>query len=316
MAHHAEHGASCPHHHGLHRAAEPTASGNEQRRLFLALGITVAILAVEVVGGLVSMSLALLSDAGHMATDAAALFLAAIACRLAARPPDTRRTYGFRRIEVLSGLFNGVLLLLVAGSVFWEAVGRFFSPVPVRTGLMLGVAVVGLVGNLASAFLLHGFSSLNVRGAYLHVLTDTLSSGAVIMAAVIMSFSNRAWFLDPLLGGLIGLAVLSGAVRLVRDAIHILLEGTPAHIDIETLKREMLGLEGVVGVHDLHVWTLGSGMHALSAHVVVRGTDLLVAGANDAILGRVKTFLRTRHGITHTTLQVESEEYVHAEDVH
>ncbi|MBI5482412.1 MAG: cation transporter [Deltaproteobacteria bacterium] len=288
----------------------------ERRRLLITLLVTATILVAELVGGVVSGSLALLSDAGHMATDAGALLLALVACALAARPADSRRTYGFHRLEVLSALVNGALLFVVAAYLLYEAWLRLRTPVPIRTGLMLGVAVVGLLGNLVGVWLLHGLRSLNVRGAYLHLLTDTLSSVAVIAGAAVMAVAKGAWIIDPILGGLIGLAVLWGAFTLVRDAVHVLLEGTPTHIDLDRLTADLERLEGVKEVHDLHVWTIASGLHALSAHVVVPGHTLRDGGGSDAVLRRIKEFLLARHAIAHTTVQIESEDYVHVGEVH
>jgi cobalt-zinc-cadmium efflux system protein len=288
----------------------------ERRRLLITLLVTATILVAELVGGVMSGSLALLSDAGHMATDAGALLLSLVACTLAARPADSRRTYGFHRLEVLSALVNGALLFLVAGYLLHEAWLRLRTPVPIRTGLMLAVAVVGLLGNLVGVWLLHGLKSLNVRGAYLHILTDTLSSVAVIAGAAVMAVAQGAWIIDPILGGLIGLAVLWGAYRLVHDAVHVLLEGTPKHINLDQLAADLARLEGITTVHDLHVWTIASGMHALSAHVVVAAATLQAAGGNDAVLRRVKEFLLQRHDIAHTTVQIESESYVHVGEVH
>jgi cobalt-zinc-cadmium efflux system protein len=310
----ASHGAD--HHHATGAATFTHTRLVERRRLLLTLAVTVTILVAELVGGLVARSLALLSDAGHMATDAGALLLSVVACTIACRPADDRRTYGFHRMEVLAALVNGVLLFAVAAYVLYEAYQRLLSPAPVRTGLMLVIAAVGLVGNLVGMWLLHGLTSLNVRGAYLHILTDTLSSVAVIVGGVVMAAVQGAWIIDPILGGLIGLTVLWGATSLVREAVHVLLEGTPGHIDLQRLITELEALEGVVEVHDLHVWTIASGMHALSAHVVVPTATLREAGANDAVLRRVKEHLLQHHHIAHTTVQIESEDYVHVGEVH
>jgi cobalt-zinc-cadmium efflux system protein len=312
-AHAHEHEHEHAHEHG-HTFAH--ARQTERRRLLITLVVTATILVAELIGGVMARSLALLSDAGHMATDAGALLLSLVACTLAMRPADARRSYGFHRLEVLSALLNGAMLFLVAGYLLYEAWLRLRSPVPIRTGLMLVIAVVGLLGNLAGMWLLHGLKSLNVRGAYLHLLTDTLSSVAVIVGAVVMAVAKGAWIIDPILGGLIGLAVLWGASTLVRDSVHVLLEGTPSHIDLEEMARELERLDGVRAVHDLHCWTIASGMHALSAHVVVAAATLQTAGGNDAVLRRVKEHLLARHAISHTTVQVESEEYVHVGEVH
>jgi cobalt-zinc-cadmium efflux system protein len=288
----------------------------ERARLLITLLVTVGLLAAEVAGGLLSHSLALLSDAGHMATDAGALLLSLVACTFASRPADARRTYGFRRLEVLSALVNGAALFIVAAYVLVEAYHRLRAPAPVRTTLMLAVAAVGLLGNLVGMWLLHGQRSLNVRGAYLHILTDTLSSVAVLAGGAVMWLCQGAYVVDPILGGLIGLTVLWGAYRLVRDAVHILLEAAPGHIDLGLLTADLRGVEGVVDVHDLHVWTIASGVHALSAHVVVPGKALEIAGASDAVLTRLKEVLLEKHAIAHSTVQIESEDYVHVGEVH
>jgi cobalt-zinc-cadmium efflux system protein len=284
--------------------------------LFITLIVTVVLLLTEIIGGLLSGSLALLSDAGHMATDAGALLLSLVACTFAARPPDARRTYGFHRLEVLSALVNGVALFVVAGFILHEAYLRLRAPAPVRTTLMLGVAVVGLLGNLIGVGLLRGQHSLNVRGAYLHLLTDTLSSVAVLAAGLIMLLARGAYIVDPILGGLIGLTVLWGAYGLVRDAVHVLLEAAPLHVDLVRLTHDLEAVEGVSEVHDLHVWTIASGLHALSAHVVVSGASLAQPGANDALLRRLKETLLRQHAIAHTTVQIETEAYEHVDDVH
>ena len=312
-----DHGA---HDHGAHDhgpgATFERRPLTERKRLFITLLVTALLLVAEIVGGLLSHSLALLSDAGHMATDAGALLLSLVACTLAARPADARRTYGFHRLEVLSALFNGLTLFAVAGYLLWEAYSRLRAPAPVKTGLMMAVASVGLAGNLVGVLLLHGQRSLNVRGAYLHLITDTLSSVAVLAGGAVMLVAKGWYVIDPILGGLIGLAVLWGAWGLVRDAVHVLLEGAPAHLDLARLTADLEHVPGVVEVHDLHVWTIASGIHALSAHVVVAGDELAAAGANDAVLTRLKELLLREHDIAHTTVQIESERYEHVGQVH
>jgi cobalt-zinc-cadmium efflux system protein len=288
----------------------------ERRRLLITLAVTAGILVAEIIGGILSGSLALLSDAGHMATDAGALLLSLVACTFACRPPDTRRTYGFHRLEVLAALCNGVALFLVAGVILYEAYVRLRAPAPVKTTLMMAVAAVGLAGNLVGVFLLRGQRSLNVRGAYLHILTDTMSSVAVLGGGVIMTVARGFWIVDPILGGLIGLTVLWGAYGLVRDAVHVLLEAAPAHVDLAQLVADLERVDGVTEVHDLHVWTIGSGLHALSAHVVVPAETLTAVGASDALLTRLKELLLRQHAIAHTTVQIESEDYEHVGHVH
>ena len=276
----------------------------DRKRLLAALGLTALLMGVEAVGGWLSGSLALLSDAGHMLTDSAALLLAALASVFSGRPADLRRTWGFVRLEVLSALFNGLLLIGIAGLIAYEGVHRLRDPQPLKAGLMLAVAVAGLAVNLAGMALLARSRSMNVRGAFLHVVGDAISSVGVIAAGLIVWITG--WTLaDPIVSLLIAGLIAAGAASLIRDAVHVLLEAVPSHIDLKAVLSAMKGLDGVCGVHDLHVWTIGHDRHALSAHLVCpdRGTD------RDRILGAAQEVLRERFGITHTTLQVESAEY-------
>lgn len=262
----------------------------------------------ELGGGLYARSLALISDAGHMLSDLFAQGLALGALFLAARPADSRRTFGWHRIEILAALANGILLGLLSGALMWQAWRRIGAPVEVHTAPMMIVAAAGLVANLLGAWLLHGSHSLNVRGAYLHVLSDTVSSVAVLIGGAVMYFAHGLYFLDAVLSILIGLFVLWGAVRLVREAVDILLETVPQELDRDRIMKSMSAVAGVVAVHDVHIWSITSGLHSLSAHVVVSGNDRERA---DALLRRLHEVLSAEFHIDHTTLQLEPEGFAH-----
>ena len=283
--------------------AEGPGRGANRRPLTIALAITATVLVVEVVGGLLTGSLALLADAGHMATDAAALALSLFAAWLARGPTTPRRSCGFLRAEVLAALANAATLIAISMYIFWEAVHRFGAPPEVDSGPMLVVAAVGLVANAVAAWVLargggHG-GDLNTRGAYLHVLGDLLGSVGAIVAALVMLATG--WYLaDPVLSVGIGGLILWGAWRLLREAVDVLMEAAPPAIDVAAVRNAMGGVEGVVGVHDLHVWTVTSGLVALSAHVEVSGTRDWYE-----VLPELAAVLRTRFGIAHVTMQPE-----------
>ncbi|HVO21316.1 MAG TPA: cation diffusion facilitator family transporter [Anaeromyxobacter sp.] len=288
--------------------------GTSVRRLAVSLGLTVAIMVAEAVGGGLSGSLALISDAGHMLADAAALGLALVAAWLSGRPPDDKRTFGYRRAEVLAAQINVGALFLLATWIAWQAVDRLRHPGPaIALGLMAGVAAIGLLANLAILGVLHRERSLNARTALLHVLSDTVSSVAILLAAGAMALWGGLTWLDPALSLGIAALILWGASRLVLEITDILMESVPRHIDVASVSRCMAGCQGVLAVHDLHVWTISSGLHALSAHLVVHPDEM--GPRNDAILEAVKRELSLVHGIHHTTLQIESSEYAHAYDL-
>lgn len=269
-----------------------------------ALIITSTVLVFEFVGAIYSNSLALLADAGHMLTDVAALGLSFFAFWFSTKPATTRKTYGFYRVEILAALLNGVFLVLVALYVLYQAYGRLLDPPDVRAELMLVVASGGLIANLASATILFGkqSESLNVRGAFIHVVSDALGSvGAVLASLVIIFFGwNSA---DAVVSAVVAILILSSSWTLIRGAVDILLEGAPAHINLMSLKDVLTGADGVQSVHDLHVWTLTSGVVAMSCHVVVGDSIELQSD----VLGRIKRIARDRFRIDHTTIQVESE---------
>lgn len=282
-------------------AGHGTAAGRHKSRLAAAFGLTTAFMAAEVVGGLWTGSLALLADAAHMLTDAGGLLLALIAIRFAERPATPQRTFGYVRMEILSALANAVVLLLLTAYILVEAYQRFIDPPQILGGPMLAVAVVGLIVNLISMRLLSGGSSesLNVKGAYFEVLSDMLGSLGVIVAAGIVLLTG--WTLaDPIVGAGIGLFIVPRTWILLKQAVHILMEGVPPEIDIGLLEKQLLTLPGVTAVHDLHVWTLTSGLDAMSCHLVV--ADMTRAAS---VLPIASEVLRKEFKLDHTTIQIE-----------
>ena len=273
---------------------------HNQRRLAAVLALTLIFLIVEVLGGLLTGSLALLADAGHMLTDAAGLAMALLAAKFAGRPPTPERTYGYHRAEILAALANAQVLIGVSLYILYQAYGRLRNPPPVASLPMLAIAATGLVVNLIGAWILQGGSgeNLNVRGAYLEVVSDLLSSGGVVLAGLVMWRTGWYWP-DPLVSAAIGLFILPRTWSLVREAVGVLLEGTPSHIDVAALRREMESVPGVARVHDLHVWTITSGMHALSAHAV-----LVDGAAHDQVREELRRCV-AGFKIDHVTLQIE-----------
>ena len=286
-----------------------TASGRHTRALIWTLGLTVGFLLIEVAGALWTGSLALLADAGHMLTDAGSLGLALFAAWLAAKPPTPEKTYGYYRVEILAALGNAVVLLGVSAFILYEAYRRLLSPPVVLVGPMLVVAVAGLLVNVAGMWLLHAGSgeSLNLKAAYLEVLSDAVSSLGVIVAALI-ALTTEWRLADPLVGAGIGLFIIPRTWSLLRQAVNVLLEGTPSHVSLGEVEGAMAGVAGVRQVHDLHVWTLTSGKYAMSGHVLVE--DL---AAGNRILRDLHELLHERFGIEHTTIQLESEPLVQVE---
>jgi cation diffusion facilitator family transporter len=278
---------------------------DSSRGLQFALIIVAVVMAIEIFGGILSHSLALLGDAGHMLVDALALALSLIALNLAKKPATTTRTYGFHRSEILAALANGVTLVLVAVYIFYEAYQRFRTPPTVQTTIMLAVAVTGLAANLVTMRLLHRarHSNLNVRAAFFHVLGDTLSSVGVIAGGVIIAVTG--WkIVDPIIAIMIGIIILWGAVGLVRESVDILLETVPKHISLEKVTEVIKGVKGVVELHDLHIWTITSGIYALSTHILIQDQMLSRAGEITSAINRE---LAQKFNITHTTFQLENE---------
>jgi cobalt-zinc-cadmium efflux system protein len=274
-----------------------------ESRFLLSLGLTGLVFFAELVGGLLTGSLALLSDAAHVFFDAFALALSYVAIRLATLPPNERHTYGYHRLRVLAALANGALLLVAAVEIFREAIGRFSNPEPVLAGPMLVVAVIGLVANLVVAFVLrgHDHEDLNVRSAFFHVLGDALASVGVIVAGVIILLTGWT-VIDPLISMLIGVIILIGSGNVLRRSLHILVEGVPRGMTASGVAEVMNGVEGVTEVHDLHVWTVSPGYISLSSHVVIDDQSLSQA---QGILEELRETLSEEFGIEHTTIQVE-----------
>jgi cobalt-zinc-cadmium efflux system protein len=273
-------------------------------RLRVVLALTAGFMVAEIVGGWLSNSLALLADAGHMFTDAGAIALSLFAIHFARRPANDDKTFGYYRLEILAALVNGAALLVIAGFIIVEAWRRFQAPEPIAGGLMLAVASLGLVVNLVAAWLLHGAAheSLNVRGAYLHVLGDLLGSVGAIAAAIVV-LTTGWWPADPIISVLVALLILRSAWTLVRESVDVLLEAVPSHIDVAAVRQAMLELPAVRDVHDLHVWTLTSRWVALSAHAVVADP-----ADNQDVLDAIRDCMERRFGIRHVTIQIERED--------
>ncbi|HEV8437085.1 MAG TPA: cation diffusion facilitator family transporter [Methylomirabilota bacterium] len=278
-------------------------SSRHKSRLWTVFGLTTAFLAVEVVVALATGSLSLLADAAHMLVDAGGLLMSLLAVWFAERPATPAKTYGYYRVEILVALINGVVLCLLAVGILVKAYERLGQPPHVPGAPMLVVAVVGLAVNLAGMALLQSGAgeSLNVRGAYLEVLGDAVSSAAVIVAAVVILLTG--WTIaDPLASGAIALLILPRTWSLLRQAVNVLLEGAPPHLNVTEIETALRAAAGVRRVHDLHVWTLTSGREAMSAHVVVAPDT-----APDRILNELHVLLHARFGIDHTTIQLETE---------
>lgn len=275
----------------------------ERRGLTLAIVFTGVILLAEVVGGILTNSLALLADAGHMLVDVASLVMSLLALTFALRPPSEGRTFGFHRLEILAALANGVTLILICFYIFYEAYQRILAPRPVQGVGMLVIAFVGLVANVAAIIVLERGESLNVRSAFLHVLGDTLSSVGIIVGGLVMLFTG--WYIiDPIISVLIALLILASAYRVTVEAVNILLEATPKSIDLHEVVEAVRKVDGVKDIHDVHIWSITSGLHALSAHLLI--DDQLTSCSVD-IVERVQSILKCDFGIAHTTLQCESE---------
>ena len=276
--------------------------------------LTTIVMVVEIAGGIFSNSLALLADAGHMFTDVLALGLAMFAITFASRTAPDRVSFGYYRLEILSALANGVLLVLISLGIFYESYRRFSDPPDVAGPAVIVVALVGLVSNLTGLFILRGASRrcLNVRGALMHVLGDALSSFAVVLCGAVITFTGWKQ-IDPILSMMISCVIIAGAVRLVRESVDVLLEAGPAGIELKTVTSDIRGIPGVRQVHDLHIWSITSGMTALSGHVVLEETTL---SHSDRILNSIKALLKERYQIDHTTIQIESEAYREIGEVH
>ena len=279
-----------------------SAAGKNKKRLAIVLGLTTAYLVAEVIGGLLTHSLALLADAGHMLTDVAGLLFALLAIRFAERPATPERTYGYYRIEILAALVNAVVLIGISFYILSEAYERFRNPPEIQSGGMLAVALVGLVVNIVGIYLLKSASeeSLNMKGAYFEVLSDMLTSIGVIAAGIIM-LTTGWYYADPIISAGIGVFILPRTWMLLRDAVGVLLEGTPHDVNLAALRESIRTVEGVADVHDLHVWSLTSGINAMSVHAVLADHSL-----HDEVLAAVQKKVTSEFKIAHATVQVES----------
>jgi cobalt-zinc-cadmium efflux system protein len=296
--------------HSSHQVNHHTSARTfTKNRLWIALGITAFFLIIEVIGGIVANSLALLADAGHMLTDVGALILAITVAHLAERAPSAKKTYGLLRAEVLGAFINGATLVVIVGVIFWEAWKRFGTPLEIDGSLMLIVAVFGLAANSGSAWALYGsrHENVNVSGAFLHVVGDALGSVGVIVAGIIIW--TTGWTpIDPLISIFIGLVILRSSWGLIRETVNILLDATPEEISYEEVMEALLSVKHIKEVHDLHIWTISSGIPSLSAHIQ------LCQECGDTThwqecLRNTQDMLRERFGITHTTLQFEPHNY-------
>jgi cobalt-zinc-cadmium efflux system protein len=278
-----------------------TPASKNKKRLAIVLALTTTYLFAEVVGGLLTGSLALLADAGHMLTDVAGLGLALMAIQFAERPATPERTYGFYRVEILAALANSAVLIGISVYILYEAYHRFRNPPEVQSQAMLAVASVGLLINLVGIYLLHAASkeSLNMKGAYYEVFSDLLTSIGVIAAALIM-LTTGWYYADPLISAGIGLFILLRTWLLLRDAVGVLLEGTPTDVNLATLREAIGSVAGVASVHDLHVWSLTSGVNAMSVHAVLADHAL-----HDEVLASVQRKVTSEFKIAHATVQVE-----------
>lgn len=278
-----------------------SASSRNKRSLAVVFGLTSFYLIVEVVGGLWTGSLALLADAGHMLTDVAGVGLALLAIRFAEKPASPERTYGYYRVEILAALTNAVVLILISLYILYEAYQRFKNPPEVESAAMLGVACVGLIINIIGMYILRAGSreSLNMKGAYFEVLSDMLTSIGVIVAGLIM-LTTGWYYADPILSAAIGLFILPRTWALMKDAVGVLIEGTPADVNITALRESLTRIEGVAGIHDLHVWSLTSGVNAMSVHAVIESDD-----QHDLVLERVHEHCTEEFKISHVTVQTE-----------
>lgn len=299
-AHDHAHGHDHEHTH-THGAIGAHTRDADRRTLMLVLALAGTFMFVEFAGGILANSLALLADAAHMLTDVAAVVLALLALRFASRPPTPEKTYGYYRMEILAALTNGVVLIILCFFILREAWERVREPVEVGGALMLGVAVAGLTVNVIMAFLLHRSAgeSLNLRGAYLHVLGDLLASVGTITAAVIILLTG--WHLvDPLISVVVALLILVSSFKLVRESLDILLEAVPAHLDLTEIRDAIEAIPDVEAVRDLHVWTVTSGYFAMSGHAIVRDLE-----RSQPVLARIHDLMHEEFGIRHVTVQIE-----------
>lgn len=312
MGHHHHHHHHGHDHHGHHHHHhfDEVREGNK-KGLLIALIITTGIMLLEFFGGLITNSLALLSDSGHMLSDASSLALSLGAFWFATRPASPKKTYGFYRFEILAALFNAVTLFVIAGFIVYEAFQRFFEPPTVASGTMMIIAGIGLLANILSAWSLISKgdvkNNVNLRSAYLHVLGDALGSvGAIIAGFLMLMFE---WYIaDPIISVVVAILILKSAWGVLTHSIHILMEGTPITIDQKEVKATLEEIEGVIDVHDLHIWTITSGIDSLTCHILIKDDH-----DSQEILQQSIDKIRDKFKIEHTTIQIEKSSIEHGE---
>lgn len=286
-----------------------------KRTLTLSLILITAFMAVEVIGGLLTKSLALLADAGHMLSDAFSLFIALMAFRFSSKAADYAKTYGYKRFEILAAVVNGVTLILISAYIIYEAAERFQNPPEISSRGMLLIAVIGLLVNLAVAWIMMRGSdvkdNLNMRSAYLHVISDMLGSVAAIVAALLLLFFGWTWA-DGLASVIVAILVLRSGYSVTKSAVHVLMEGTPSNVDLEKVTAGILNTEGIQGIHDLHVWSITSGLNALTCHAVVE-ENMRIAESEQLLLKIEHTLEHLN--IQHVTIQFETSSHLHDESV-
>lgn len=306
--HHHHHGHDHHGHHHHHHHFDEVREGNK-KGLLIALIITTGIMLLEFFGGLITNSLALLSDSGHMLSDASSLLLSLVAFWFATRPASPKKTYGFYRFEILAALFNAITLFIIAGFIVFEAFHRFFEPPTVASGTMIIIAGIGLLANLLSAWSLISKgdvkNNVNLRSAYLHVLGDALGSVGAIIAGFLMLFFE--WYIaDPIISVVVAILILKSAWGVLTHSIHILMEGTPITIDQKEVKATLEEIDGVIDVHDLHIWTITSGMDSLTCHILIKDDH-----DSQEILQHAIDKIRDKFKIEHTTIQIEKSTIEH-----
>lgn len=297
------------HHHHHHGHDHHHQRANNKKSLMIAIFITAGIMVLELIGGFITKSLALISDSFHMLSDVSSLLLSLVAMWFAVRPPSPQKTYGYYRFEILAALLNGMTLFVIAAFIIWEAIERLFDPPTVAGGTMMIIAAIGLVANLISAFVLIKMGdvkeNVNLRSAYLHVLGDALGSiGAIIAGFLMVSFS---WYLaDPIISIIVAVLILRSAWGVVTHSIHILMEGTPITIDYDKVEEVLKKIPGVINVHDLHIWTITSGIDSLSCHLLIENDT-----NQQEILKLAIQQIEKHFSIQHTTIQIETTDFQH-----
>ncbi|MCP2045489.1 cation diffusion facilitator family transporter [Pontibacter sp. HSC-36F09] len=286
-----------------------------KKTLTISLVIISAYMVIEVIGGLLTNSLALLADAGHMLSDAASLFIALMAFKFSSRVADYSKTYGYKRFEILAAVINGATLILISGYIIYEAIERFQNPTEIASGGMLIIAFIGLMVNALVAWIMMRGSdvkdNLNMRGAYLHVISDMLGSVGAIVAALLIMFFGWAWA-DPLASVIVSLLVLRSGYLVTKSSVHILMEGTPENVEIEKVTEKILNTEGINGIHDLHIWTITSGLNALTCHAIV--DEKMTIGESETMLRKIEHDLEHLN-IQHVTIQLETADHLHDNSV-